>query len=182
MKEKSAGRRLSMSLIVGLLLVPTAAVAAYFVVDPGIPANASSSDLALPEMTIPSTDSTAIGQTVIVEPVSADSGDLEAACGADGLWLAGLEVEDSISDVQQAALDALREVCAKAGLALPDPPAPPPIVKTVVKESPPATDSVSSDTKTDYQDDEREHEQEDDEEHDEEHEQEHEQEHEEGHD
>jgi hypothetical protein len=55
------------------------------------------------------------------ELVSGDSlaGDVAAACGDEGLKLVELEKDGSITDVQQAALDALRPICSDQGQPLP---------------------------------------------------------------
>ncbi len=71
--------------------------------------------------------------------------DLLAACTLDGPALVDSETAGTITDVEQAALDALRDICATSGMALEDPvadqvSAPPVVVKTVtVSASAPAT-------------------------------------------
>jgi hypothetical protein len=56
-----------------------------------------------------------------IEMVSDDSlaGDVASACGNEGMKLVELEKDGSITDVQQAALDALRPICSDQGQPLP---------------------------------------------------------------
>jgi hypothetical protein len=63
---------------------------------------------------------------------TATAADLAAACGETGTGMVAAEMEGSISDIQQAALDALREICAEQGMPLPGKPAPEPLTQTVI--------------------------------------------------
>ena len=82
MATKSNGVRLTTSLVIGLLLVPISAVAAVVLLDPEPVAPASAAE---PSTTTTTTVDMAPQQKLIVEPVTADIDDLEAACGSDGL-------------------------------------------------------------------------------------------------
>jgi hypothetical protein len=122
---------LSLSMILGTLLVPVSAVAAIWLTDPGQPAQAE---------TVLSTTTTAAPAASTAAQVSfTDSGateaDLRAACGYVGMTLVDAERDGSISDVQQAALDALRDICDEQGLSLPAPPTPDEQVQTVVVQA-----------------------------------------------
>jgi hypothetical protein len=59
---------------------------------------------------------TAAPTTTVPEVPAAD--DLAAACGAEGATLVAGEAAGTLSELQQAALDALRPICASAGLPL----------------------------------------------------------------
>lgn len=143
---------LTVSMIVGTLLVPVSAVLAVWLTGANDPAEAettaSASTTTLP--TVPVT-TTSDGVT---------DADIEAACGPDGMQLVDLEAEGTITDVQQAALDALRELCDQRGLSLPDKPAGEPIIRTVVIPDPPAVASAPAPATSDdqYEDDGYEHE------------------------
>lgn len=122
----SAKNKLTLSMIVGTLLVPISAVAAIWLSDPGQVAEAET----------PTTTTTAVANTAQPAPafdnVRATEADLRAACGYVGMTLVDAERNGTISDVQQAALDALRDICDEQGLSLPPPPTPDPQTQTVV--------------------------------------------------
>jgi hypothetical protein len=126
-REQPAGKRrqsLSASVVLGIVLVPLAAFAASVLVDSEEPSETSST-------TVPA----AVAPTqpaAVPSPETASADDLAAACGDAGLVLVDAEADGSISEVQQAALDGLREVCDQQGMPLPGKPAPEPIVQTVV--------------------------------------------------
>jgi hypothetical protein len=128
-----AKRTVSTSMVLGLLLVPLSAFAASVLIsdraqtEPEAPAPASAS---LP------TPVTAIDFAI----QTATAADLAAACGETGMGMVAAEMDGSISDIQQAALDALREICVEQGMPLPGKPAPEPLTQTVVlAESRPAS-------------------------------------------
>ena len=144
-KETKAG--FATSLIVGMLLIPLSAVAAFAIVSGSTledetpietPISMAVDTTIAPETTPAKVD------TITILPVEASADDLAAACGEDGLTLIDLETNETISDIQQAALDALRQVFAEAGLDLPDPAAPEPIVRTVTVVSASASSSPSA--------------------------------------
>ncbi len=174
MTSRDTGRRFALSLLIGLLAIPLSAAAGFAIVN-GIatrPAEPNTT-LALPPTTTTST--AAAAGAVIVEPVTTSADDLSSACGTDGMTLVGFEAEGTITDIQQAALDALRQICEDAGTPLPGPAAPPPVVRTVqaaangVSSGP---DSVvqSGEHHDDHEDEDDDHEDEDDDHEDEEHE------------
>jgi len=79
-----------------------------------------------PTATVPVTSA-----TLAVAPIAAKAGpkagpevDLAAACGAEGASLVTAEAAGTLTDVQQAALDALRPICAAAGFPLAASPSP----------------------------------------------------------
>jgi hypothetical protein len=139
---------LSVSVVLGTLLIPLTAFAASVMVGDGMAAD--------PETTVSST----VGATDVA-PVSegqtATAADLVAACGPAGLDLVAGEANGSLTGLQQAALDALREICAQEGMPLSGKPVPEPIVRTVVDASPalPATqDSLEDESEFEDHDDE----------------------------
>ncbi len=180
-KTKPRSSMFTISLILGLLLIPLSAVAAT-----ALMSNDGETDgddvgaivVEVPETTVATTEA-AVAETVFVtEPPTATRADLEAACGPEGLELVEREAEGTISDLEQAALDALRQICAGEGLELPGPPAPPPVVRTVkVVDSSSATptgdtlpdDESVSDDDDQYDDDHDEDDDHDDEDEDDDH-------------
>lgn len=170
--KKTQGRRLSLSVLLGMALIPVAAVVAVAVVNPQTEAEGTPEPL----VALTTTSTAASEAMLIVEPISASSDDLADACGQDGLELVQLEQDKAISDVQQAALDALRLLCEEKGMPLPGPAAPPPIVTTKVIEvatpASPTTSMVESDAQYEDHEDHEDHEDEEDEE--DEHEEDHE--------
>lgn len=129
---------LSVSVALGTLLIPLTAFAASVMVGDGMAAD--------PVTTVSST----VGVTQVVpvseaQPATAD--DLVVACGQAGLDLVAGEANGSLTGLQQAALDALRGICAQEGIPLPGKPVPEPIVQTVVNASPapPATQASFED-------------------------------------
>ncbi len=129
MTSRDSGGRFALSLGVGLLLIPLSAAAGFAIVN-GIATQPEEPNTTL-ALEVPTTSAT----EVVVEPVAAGADDLIRACGADGMSLIDAENAGLLTDVQQAALDALRQICDEAGMALPGPAAPPPVVKTVVQAS-----------------------------------------------
>lgn len=113
-----------MSIIAGAVLVPLSAVAAIALAK----AEPSSVDPA-PEQQQVEWQQVA---SVVFSDHQATPEDLANACGPAGLELVAAETDGTISDIQQAALDALRDICEGQGMALPGKPAPDPIIKTVI--------------------------------------------------
>ena len=107
---------LSLSIVVGTLLVPLAAVAAVWLSTPEQePAEADDPS------TPPKTEA-------VVTATSPDLvSDVRNACGPEGMELVSLEDTGAITDVQQAALDGLREVCQQQGVPLSPPPSAEPV-------------------------------------------------------
>ena len=118
-----AKRSVSTSMVLGLLLVPLSAYAASVLIG-----DRPQSELEAPAPASLSTPVTATDFAI----QTATAADLAAACGETGMGMVGAETEGSISDIQQAALDALREICAEQGMPLPGKPAPEPLTQTVV--------------------------------------------------
>jgi hypothetical protein len=147
---KKDSNRATWSLLAGLALVPLSAVAAFALVSPserpgGNDVEYAAADLVATSVaTAPTT--AARGETVVVvEPATATRADLEAACGPDGQALVEREYAGDITPVEQAALDALRQICEAEGLVLAGPPAPPDVVRTVrVKAPPPPSAAISA--------------------------------------
>ncbi len=144
MATKFTKGSLSLSMIVGTLLVPLSAVAALWLTDPTPEAEAS-----VPSTT---TEPSTTTSTVAATEVTVTGPDLEAACGPDGMELVDLEERGTITDVQQAALDALRDLCEQEGMPLPAKPESEPIVQTVIVPAPASTPTTSATTTTTYDD------------------------------
>jgi hypothetical protein len=173
--RNETGSRFTASLVIGVLLVPVSAVAAFAFV-----ARQDSAERAAMSGATATEAASSVGIQVPIEPVTATDGDLAAACGEDGLGLVSLETTGEISDVQQAALDALRQVCEETGLPLAGPPAPPPVFHRVTVAAPisPTPSEYSDDDDDDdhdddhddddHDDDDDDHDDDDDEDHDDE--------------
>jgi hypothetical protein len=116
---------LSVSVALGTLLIPLTAFAASVLVGDGVAAD--------PVTTV---SSTIVATEVVTGSEMATAADLVAACGQSGLDLVAGEANGSLTGLQQAALDALRGICAQEGLPLPGKPVPEPIVETIVNASP----------------------------------------------
>jgi hypothetical protein len=134
MSNRETGKRFALSLAAGLLLIPLSATAGFAIIngiatDPIEPAKTLSAD---------SATTTTAPTEVVVQPVAATPYDLILACGPDGMSLVAAENDGTISDVQQAALDALRQICAEAGMPLPNPVAPV-VVESAVQQLPSPT-------------------------------------------
>lgn len=144
--------KLGLSLTVGMLLIPLSAVAAVVLTD-----HAPETDREAAVTTTTVSQETAIAQ-IVYSDVEATTEDLAYACGEGGLWLVDSESKGTITELQQAALDALRGICESQGTPLPGKDAPPPIVETrtvlVETPSPPATTPDTTTTTVDDTDDE----------------------------
>lgn len=151
---------LTFSMIVGTVLVPVSAFAALWLIEPddtGAEESAATTTTSAPIVLDASPNTTVVGVT---------RADLQTACGPEGMQLVSLEEQGTISDVQQAALDALRDLCEQQGLALPAKPASEPIVKTVVVPAPSTVTTAPATTSATYDDDHDEYEDDDEYEHD----------------
>jgi len=129
-KKPATGLTVALSVV----LVPAAAIAAVALTRPVEPVRAAESTQPVAASTSIATAATAA--PIVIEPVSSSEADLIAACTVDGIALVGAEASGEITELQSAALDALRQLCAEAGLEMPGPPAPPPVVKTVTVAGP----------------------------------------------
>jgi hypothetical protein len=145
MLDKLAKRGLSLSILVGTLLVPLTALAAIWLTDPD---RGEEPSVPTPNV-IPATTLTTQSTSEATIDITAD---LQAACGPEGMQLVSLEESLTITDVQQAALDALRGVCEQQGIPLPSKPVPEPIVQTVVVPAPATAGPVPSSTPTTFHD------------------------------
>ena len=124
-------KSVSLSVIVGTLLVPLSAYAASSLVE--------TSDVA-ESVTAPET-------SPVVEPAitaaPSTSADMETACGEAGLAMVAAETAGTISQLQQAALDALRGICVEQGMSLPAPQVPQPVATTVGEHAAPTGEQVA---------------------------------------
>lgn len=136
-------KTLSISVIVGTLLVPLSAAAAFWLVDPGSDDDSAATANETTTTTFMTSPESTYATTVALSQDGLKRGDLEEACGPAGMELVALEEDESITDVQQAALDALRDICEQEEMPLPERAQPEPIVQTVVvterASSPPTT-------------------------------------------
>ena len=150
-----AKKGLSTSVIVGTLLVPITALAAVWLTAPGGVSGASA-ESAPDAVTATSTASQP------ASPSSIDVSDLLlTACGPEGMELVAFEESGTITEVQQAALDALRDVCGQQGIPLSPPTEAEPGTSTIAVPATPET-SVSASTDTTLDDDDHEVEYDDD--------------------
>jgi len=124
-ESRRAKKSVSMSMMIGTLLVPLGAYVASALVQTIGVAEPTTAPEAPPA-----------AESAVTEPVSIGS-DLETACGEAGLGMVAAEETGTIGELQQAALDALRGVCAEQGLPLPAPPATQPAVSAGTQPAPP---------------------------------------------
>lgn len=161
---RKAGTR-PLSVILGTFMIPLSALAAYAFVGP---APSVEEPASTPEA------SASIDPLLVFNSGVATPEDLAAACGPSGLALVDAENNGTITDVQGAALDALREICAGQGLALPGKAVPEPIVEQIIVQTattaPPAPttsqtsgDDDQSDDDSDYEDEDHDDDHDDDE-------------------
>lgn len=137
--------RYAPSFLIGLLLVPLSAVAAFALwgsqvseaETTGVEVNAAK--LAQVQTAVVRHAEPVAATTTTIDPEK----DLRKACGKDGKKLVKAEANETITDLEQAALDALRPICAEADMELPGPPAPPPVVRTVTVSNDNGTTSTS---------------------------------------
>ena len=117
-------KSVSLSVMLGTLLVPLSAYAASSLVE----TSGVAESVTAPETPV----------VVSAANTAPSTGtDLETACGEAGLAMVAAETDGTISQLQQAALDALRGICAEQGMPLPAPPAPQPVA-TQATPPPPA--------------------------------------------
>jgi hypothetical protein len=109
-------------MLIGLVLVPLSAYAATVLVSDRSPAEPAASLLAPGE----------VATVTDFATQTASEADLEAACGDVGLGMVAAEADGSIGDIEQAALDALREICAQRGTPLPGKPVSPLVTASMV--------------------------------------------------
>jgi hypothetical protein len=106
--------------LIGLLLVPASALAANALVK-STPAAETAAEPTAGQFlklnaaaTDPAPSADAPSGAAVASPA-----DVALACGSEGLALVDKESAGTISELEKAALDALRDVCDRAGMALP---------------------------------------------------------------
>jgi hypothetical protein len=166
-RRPSSGRgtRVSGSVIAGLLLVPATALAAVAIVGATTRPPAAEAIEGVTETTVVIEDSTTTSTVIDVEGLT-DAEALEKACTESAEHLIAQELDESIDELEMAALDALRQICDEHGMTIAGPPEPEPIVQVVtVQQAPQTTTTDTSDAYVDedHDDDEDEHHDEDDE-------------------
>jgi hypothetical protein len=134
-------KTVTLSLVLGALLIPMAAFGASYLVS-------ASNQAPLPDTAL--VVSTTAAAVPAPEPGAAD---IALACGEEGMQLVAAEANGTIGDVQQAALDALRDICAAEGIPLPAPavsagPSTPAVVNAAL-----TTATTSAHTDDDHNDD-----------------------------
>jgi len=102
------------ALVLGALAGPAVALGASGFLSGGDVAEASAAPAPVAASVVMATEAVAVPET------DAES-DLLEACTVDGHALTQAEAAGTITDVEQAALDALRDICTEAGLDLAEP-------------------------------------------------------------
>ena len=125
-RRRSPSFKFTLSAILGLALIPLAAVVAVALVSDANPEAAVAAEPSVEVQALPEVQQVVFGAVGQATPE-----DLAAACGPAGLDLVAREADRTISPLQQAALDALRPICEGQGTPLPDKPEPDPITRTV---------------------------------------------------
>ena len=112
------------SVIAGLLLVPAMAFAAVAIVS----SISESEDPVAVAEALPFFSEEDLSAVVADASALENSpADLAEACGEPAAALVASELDESITDLEQAALDALRGICEDAGFSVEGPPLPAPI-------------------------------------------------------
>ncbi len=146
-------------LIVGILSIPALVFAGSAVFDGSsedVPGDTHAAAVTAAKAAAPALSD--IVTTTTAPPEALAEADLAQACGDDGLALVALEADGTITALEQAALDALRPICADAGMPLPEaaPPEPVVIVETVRGASPAAAAPPAGDDR-DHDEDHEDH-------------------------
>jgi len=127
--SRGGGTRVSGSVIAGLLLVPATAIAAVAIV--GATARPPSAE-ALEETTSTTQQDTEETTTTLVDVEGlSDEDALEEACTGSAQELLERELDESIDEIEIAALDALRQICEEHGMPIAGPPVPESIVRVI---------------------------------------------------
>lgn len=134
-------RSLLLSLALGAVLIPAAAYGASSLVNEAPPQTPPPASTTTPPPTAKST--------------TAGPADIDVACGEEGMELVAAEADGSISEVQRAALDALRDICETEGRPLPAP-------STTALPSAPVTVATQPTTSVTAPDDDDDHDSDDD--------------------
>lgn len=135
-QNKAKANRVTGSVIAGLLLVPATAIAAVAIVGATAqPPAAEALDESLESTTtLEVVDSTT---TTSVVPGMSEDEMVEQACTVSAMELVNREVDETLTGLESAALDALRQICEEHGMPLAGPPVPEAVVR-VVKVAAPA--------------------------------------------
>lgn len=135
------------AVLAGVLLVPATAIAAVAIVGATSRPPAAEAADAAPT----STTTTAVEETTSTVLEAADDGlsdedAIHEACTNGALELIDKEIDESLTDIEAAALDALRAICAEHDLEIADPPAPEDVVKVVRVQERSTTTSTTEPT------------------------------------
>ncbi len=129
------------ALVVGVLSIPALVFASTALLDSDNAADETVRAVSVAQIAKPivaaEPTTTAAPATTATEPPAVIAADIDTACGEEGLELVDRETAETITELEQAALDALRPICLEAGLALPDAAVPPAIVLVETVVSPP---------------------------------------------
>lgn len=162
---KRSGPGLTGAIVVGLLLVPATAIAALAIV--GSVARPPAAEAAIEFETTSTTtapDTTVITTAAVVDDERTDEEAIRDACTTEAQELVEKESDGTITEVEAAAFDALREICEAHEMPIAGPPAPEPIVQIVTVAGSSSTMSSSDGDGGDdatYDDDEEEDEDDD---------------------
>ena len=152
-RKKRSGRSLTGAVIAGALMVPVTAVAAVALVQAvSTPAVGSDTEFAV-STTVTSIASTTTTTESVLDVVADDPASIEEACTDGAEALLAKEADATLSDIETAALAALREICEEHDMAIPGPVATE-VVRVVTVPAPtPTTTAPSSDHADDRYDD-----------------------------
>lgn len=101
---------------IGLFVVPAVALASMLLVEPGSSGvEQGTEDLRMAAAAAPVVGLDEGNARFAGDPVA----DLALACGEDGAALAARAAAGPVTDIERAALEALRPICEEAGLSLP---------------------------------------------------------------
>ncbi len=154
-------RAAAVALVLGILAVPAVVLASTALLDAGSsPTKELAPTLAEQPVAAGAVEESAVAAAGAVagSRETATAADLQLACGAEGASLVARETSGDISPLEQAALDALRPICRKAGLPLaaaarPDPVVIVETVMTLPVESSAPSVTTPGDDRDDHEDD-----------------------------
>jgi hypothetical protein len=135
-QKKAKTNRVTGSVIAGLLLVPATAIAAVAIV--GATAQPPAAE-AFDESLVSTTTEAVADSTTTTSLVAgmSEAEAVEQACTVSAMELINREVDETLTDLEAAALDALRQICEEHGMPIAGPPVPEAVVR-VVKVAAPA--------------------------------------------
>jgi len=157
--------------ITGLLLVPATAIAAVAIVGatsrpPAAEAfEETTSTTQEIEAETTTTTTTTTTTNVDVEGLSGEEA-LREACTESAEGLLERELDESISDIETAALDALRQICDEHGMPIAGQPEPEAIVQVITVNETPQNDVATDVVETDGYDDDDDYDHDDDDDYD----------------